>query len=172
MFSAFHAVSHLEDQEEDHELGRPTSHHSLNLNSQGDANTMTLLELMNTLWSSNMAMEHPLKIEASYGIIEKWWVFHYRRAYHIALNYTHTVLCYLILLYINFPIFEKLKLGLVQCYTQVGERERDSEPQPPFGPSVRSAIHELQQFTSPLGFLSLKLPLTALRGTTGIILSP
>ena len=86
---------------------------------------MTLLELMNTLWSSNMAMEHPLKIEASYGIIEKWWVFHYRRAYHIALNYTHTVLCYLILLYINFPIFEKLKLGLVQCYTQVGERERE-----------------------------------------------
>ena len=38
------------------------------------------------------------------------------------------------------------------------ERERDSEPQPPFGPSVRSAIHESQQLTSLIGVLSLKLP--------------
>ena len=41
------------------------------------------------------------------------------------------------------------------------ERERlwltDSEPQPPLGPSVRSAIHESQQLTSPIGFLSWKL---------------
>ena len=38
------------------------------------------------------------------------------------------------------------------------ERERDSEPQPPFVPSVRSAIHASQQQTAPTGFLSLKLP--------------
>ena len=40
------------------------------------------------------------------------------------------------------------------------ERERetqDPEPQPPFGPSIRFAMHESQQLTSPLGFLSLKL---------------
>ena len=38
------------------------------------------------------------------------------------------------------------------------ERERDSEPQPPFCPSVCSAIHESQQLTSPMGFPCLKLP--------------
>ena len=38
------------------------------------------------------------------------------------------------------------------------ERARDSEPQPPFGPSIFSAIHESQQLTSPICFLSLKLP--------------
>ena len=38
------------------------------------------------------------------------------------------------------------------------ERTQDSEPQPRFDPSVRSAIDESQQPTSPVGFLSLKLP--------------
>ena len=39
-----------------------------------------------------------------------------------------------------------------------GERELDSEPQPPFSPSVRSAIHESRQLTSPIVFLFLTLP--------------
>ena len=47
-----------------------------------------------------------------------------------------------------------------------GERERDSEPQPPFGPSVRLAIYESQQLTFPIGFLPLNL--TAWRSTTGM----
>ena len=39
------------------------------------------------------------------------------------------------------------------------QRERDSELQPPFSPSVRSAMHESQQLTSSIGFLWLKLQL-------------
>ena len=37
-------------------------------------------------------------------------------------------------------------------------RESDLQLQPPSSPSIRSAIHEPQQLTSPIGFLFLKLP--------------
>ena len=38
------------------------------------------------------------------------------------------------------------------------KREKERRPQPPFGPSVDSAIRDSQQPTSPIGFLFLKLP--------------
>ena len=58
-------------------------------------------------------------------------------------------------------------IGLAQSGDE-RERERNPEPQPPFGPSVRFAMHESQQLTSPLGFLSFGTSATALCGTTGI----
>ena len=40
-----------------------------------------------------------------------------------------------------------------------GDREREREPQPPFGPiRVRSAVHGSQQLISPVDFLSSRLP--------------
>ena len=52
------------------------------------------------------------------------------------------------------------------------ERLRASEPQPPFGPSVRSAIHASRQLTSPISISISKFPIfetsaAALCGTIG-----
>ena len=54
--------------------------------------------------------------------------------------------------------FPHLRTSCLHLTRSQRKREKERRPQPPFGPSVDSAIHDSQQPTSPIGFLFLKLP--------------
>ena len=54
--------------------------------------------------------------------------------------------------------FPHLRTSCLHLTRSQREREKERRPQPPFGPSVDSAIRDSQQPTSPIGFLFLKLP--------------
>ena len=54
--------------------------------------------------------------------------------------------------------FPHLRTSCLHLTRSQRKREKERRPQPPFGPSVDSAIRDSQQPTSPIGFLFLKLP--------------